>query len=111
MEQHIEIANSSGADHRVAIPIPNGYMRAALTAIEAIDGRRALNAMLRFAGLESAVEQFPPDNLEFDAGYVFRDYSNLNHAIIEFYGRAGKLHAISIGRSSARWPTPTRVGC
>jgi hypothetical protein len=103
MEQHIEIADSGEADHRVAIPIPNGYMRAALQAIEAIDGRKALNAMLRFAGLENAAEQFPPDNLAFDAGYVFRDYANLNHALIEFYGRAGKLHAVGIGRSSARW--------
>ena len=103
MEQHIEIVDSLEADHRVAIPMPNGYMRAALQAIESIDGRVALNAMLRFAGLESAALQFPPDNLEFDAGYAFRDYANLNHALIEFYGRAGKLHAVQIGRTSARW--------
>ena len=103
MEQHIEIVDNLESDHRVAIPMPNGYMRAALQAIESIDGRVALNAMLRFAGLENAAEQFPPDNLDFDAGYVFRDYSNLNHALIEFYGRAGRLHAVRIGRASARW--------
>jgi predicted hydrocarbon binding protein len=99
----IIIQERSDTDHRVAIPMPNGYMRAALEAIEEIAGATSLNVMLRFAGLERAILQKPPDNLQFDAGYVFRDYSNLNHAIIEFYGRSGKVHALRIGRRSARW--------
>lgn len=99
----VYIADKDGSDHRITIPIPNGFMRAALKAVEEITGRRAENAMLRFAGLEHAVERLPPDNLEFDEGYVFRDYANLNHAIIQFYGRAGKVHAMRIGHSSARW--------
>lgn len=99
----VEISDSDKPDHRVTIPIANGYMRAALKAIEEIAGSKSLNVMLRFAGLEAAIENMPPDNLNFDAGYVFRDYSNLNHAIVQFYGRAGKVHALRIGRSSARW--------
>jgi predicted hydrocarbon binding protein len=99
----IDISERNTADHRLAIPMPNGYMRAALEAIEEIAGQTPLNVMLRFAGLEAAIAQRPPDNLDFDAGYVFRDYSNLNHAIIQFYGRSGKVHAIQIGRRSARW--------
>ncbi|HLA44948.1 MAG TPA: hypothetical protein VJZ27_15995, partial [Aggregatilineales bacterium] len=99
----IEISEKNEADHRVTIPMPNGYMRAALLAIEEIAGRNALNVMLRAAGLEAAVQHMPPDNLDFDSGFVFRDYSNLNHAIVEFYGRAGKVHALRIGRASARW--------
>lgn len=103
MLPEIEITESQGADHRVTIPIANGYMRAALQAVEEIAGRQALNVMLRSAGLESAINNFPPDNLEFDSNYVFRDYSNLNHAMVEFYGWAGKVHALRIGRISARW--------
>lgn len=102
-EPPIEIQDRTEADHRVAIPMANGYMRAALMAVEEIAGQRATNIMLRFAGLEAAIGQLPPDNLNFDAGYVFRDYSNLNHAIVSFYGRAGKGHAVRIGRRSSRW--------
>lgn len=98
-----DITDCDDADHRVAIPVANGYMRAAIQAIEEIAGEQALHVLLRFSGLESAIESRPPDNLEFDGGYVFRDYSNLNHAIVQFYGRAGKGHAIRIGRRSSRW--------
>lgn len=100
--QNVEITDREDTDHRVTIPIANGYMRAALQAIEEVAGQQALHVMLRSAGLESALT-LPPDNLDFDAGYVFRDYSNLNHAIVSFYGRAGKGHALRIGRRSARW--------
>jgi hypothetical protein len=103
MSATVEVADRQSTDHRVAIPMPNGYMRAALEAIEEIAGEKSLNAMLRFAGLENAIGHMPPDNLAFDAGYVFRDYSNLNHAIVDFYGRAGKVHALRIGRRSAQW--------
>lgn len=99
----IEISESQTPDHRIAIPLANGYMRAALQAIEEIAGAKSTNIMLRAAGLETSMEQLPPNNLEFDAGYVFRDYSNLNHAMVDFYGRAGKIHALRIGRASARW--------
>lgn len=99
----IDVTDKETPDHRAAIPIANGYMRAALQAVEDVAGRVALNVMLRFAGLENAIDNFPPDNLDFSAGYVFRDYSNLNHAMIQFYGRAGKGHALRIGRISARW--------
>lgn len=99
----LEVTEREGTDHRVAIPLANGYMWAALSAIEEIAGQDALNVMLRYAGLESAINNKPPDNLEFGAGYVFRDYSNLNHALISFYGRAGKIHAVRIGRQSTRW--------
>lgn len=99
----IQITERTTADHRVAIPVANGYMRAALDAIEEIAGQKSLNIMLRTAGLERAIENLPPNNLEFDAGYVFRDYSNLNHAMVDFYGWAGKIHALRIGRRSTRW--------
>ena len=78
-------------------------MRAALLAIEELAGRKAENPMLRFAGLEEAIQNPPPDNLLFDAGYVFQDYTNLNHALIEFYGETGKVHALRIGQASALW--------
>ncbi|MFP4323499.1 MAG: V4R domain-containing protein [Anaerolineales bacterium] len=99
----IDVQDSQISDHRVAIPLPNGYMRAALLAIHEIAGHDALYAMLRFMGMQDAINDLPPDNLKFDAGYVFRDYANLNHALIEFYGRSGKVHALRIGRTSARW--------
>jgi predicted hydrocarbon binding protein len=102
-QSSILITDKQQPDHRVAIPLPNGYMRAALKAIEDIAGQQALHVMLRYAGLENAIATLPPDNLNFDAGYAFRDYSDLNHAIVSFYGRAGKGHAVRIGRRSARW--------
>ncbi|NJL93345.1 MAG: hypothetical protein HC915_06240 [Anaerolineae bacterium] len=99
----VVIAEKTDPDHRVTIPLANGYMRAALLAIQEIAGQQALNVMLRYAGLEPAIDNLPPNNLDFDAGYVFRDYSDLNHAVVSFYGRAGKAHAVRIGRQSARW--------
>jgi hypothetical protein len=99
----IEITERETSDHRQTIPLPNGYMRNALLAVEEIAGRKSLNVMLRYTGLETAIDHLPPDNLEFDAGYVFRDYSNLNQAMVQFYGWSGKVHALRIGRASARW--------
>jgi len=104
MKPHaVEISSRTDSDPRITIPIPNGYMRSALSCLEEIAGYKSLNAMLRFAGLENAIAPLPPNNLEFDAGYIFRDYANLNHAILDFYGRAGQMHTARIGYASALW--------
>lgn len=81
--------------------IPNSYMRWALEAIEEVAGQNGLAIILREAGLEELKDAFPPDNDEFDA-LTARQYSDLNAAILNFFGRAAKSMTIRVGRVSAR---------
>ena len=78
---------------------PNKIANMYLDAMEEVMGRNGLVAILRVAGLEQLIDNFPPSDLrkEFD----FADYSALNGAMDEFYGpRGGRGLALRAGRAS-----------
>jgi hypothetical protein len=101
-EGKITISNYAG-DPRNTIPTMNGFMHFALRAMEEIAGQQATEIILRFAGLEDILDNYPPPDLSLSDTYTFGHYSDLNHAIVNYYGAAGKDAAIHIGRVSARW--------
>ena len=76
-------------------------MRQALLAIAEVMGERGLKVVLRQVGLERYVDELPPDDLE--QGIRTAEYAELNQAVEEFYGRAGKGMLRRIGRASFRY--------
>lgn len=101
-DNKVEITSFSG-DPRANIPTLNGYMHYAIRALEDVAGLQAMDVILRFAGLERTLDNYPPNNLRLSKDYSFQDFANLNHAMIQYYGAAGKDAAIAIGRTYARW--------
>lgn len=83
--------------------INDAYMRWALEAAEDVVGHDGLKVVLRDAGLEYLIDNYPPDNLEPPGvGISYGDYAKLNAGLLNFYGRPGKGMVTRIGRESAK---------
>ncbi|HLF29362.1 MAG TPA: V4R domain-containing protein [Anaerolineae bacterium] len=98
----MEITLRPGQDAVANIPLADGYLYFALKAIEEVAGEKGLNIVLRNAGLERFIGNYPSRDLKF-SDLTYRDYALLNKAIADFYGRAAKGFAVRIGRASARY--------
>lgn len=81
--------------------VVNALVRQALEAIQEVMGENGLNAVLRAAGLERFIGNFPADNLE--PGVRAVEYAGLNAAIEEFYGRGGRGFLQRIGKASFQY--------
>jgi hypothetical protein len=81
--------------------IINSLVRQALTSMEEVMGEHGLNAVLRSCGLDRFVGNFPPNDLE--PSIKASQYAQLNQAIEDFYGRAGKGMLQRIGRASFQY--------
>ncbi len=91
--------------------IANAIVLQALTAMEEVMGKKGLHAVLRASGLEKFIDNYPPNNLE--PAVSFSDYSRLNQAIEDFYGRGGRGILKRIGRASFQYGVreqPTLLG-
>ena len=82
-------------------PYVNALLLQMIRGIEEVLGTNGLHAVLRASDLERYVAAPPPNDLEH--GILAREYAQLNAAIEEFTGRAGKGMLQRIGRSSFRW--------
>jgi predicted hydrocarbon binding protein len=82
-------------------PYVNAMLLQMMWGIEEVMGKHGLNAVLQQSKLDRYVDNPPPNNLEF--GVLAREYADLNEAIEQFTGRAGKGMLKRIGRSSFRW--------
>jgi len=98
----VQIEERTEHDPTSDLDLPNAYMRWAILAVEEVAGKRGVDIILREAGLGHMVDNYPPQNMNMD-GLKYADYSALNAAILNFYGRAGKSFAMRIGRISARY--------
>ncbi len=78
----------------------DAYMRWALEAAEEVIGKKGLAIVLRDAGLERFINNYPPDELKFSGDITLGDYAALNAGLFNFFGRAGKSMVIRIGRLS-----------
>ncbi len=78
----------------------NAYMRWALLAAEEVAGPKGLNIVLRNAGLEHFIDNYPPE--DFNAGCKVRDYTTFCTELLTFFGRAGRGSLIRIGRKSTQ---------
>jgi predicted hydrocarbon binding protein len=88
-------------DPMVDLPITDAHMRWALEAVEEVAGEKGTVIILRQAGLAHLIGNFPPSELAF-RGCTFKEYADLNRAILDFYGRAAGSFARRIGRVSTR---------
>jgi hypothetical protein len=81
--------------------IINSLVRQALTSAQEVMGDNGLNAVLRTSGLERFIGNFPPNNLE--PSIQASQYAQLNQAIEDFYGRAGKGMLRRVGKASFQY--------
>ncbi|MCP4425265.1 MAG: hypothetical protein GY803_12285 [Chloroflexi bacterium] len=82
-------------------PYVNALLLQMLRGVEDVLGTNGLNAVLRASGLSRYIDNPPPNDLE--SGVLAREYAQLNTAIEEFTGRAGKGMLKRIGRASFQW--------
>lgn len=78
---------------------PNRFARLFLLAMEDVMGMHGLNTILSMAGLDTYIDNPPPDNLarQFDFAYL----SSLSQALEDVYGaRGGRGIALKIGRAT-----------
>jgi predicted hydrocarbon binding protein len=88
-------------DPMLELPIADAHMRWALDAVEEVAGEKGMVVILRQAGLEEFIGNYPSTQLLF-TGRTFGEYAALNRAILDFYGRAAGSFARRIGRVSAK---------
>jgi predicted hydrocarbon binding protein len=82
----------------------DAYMRWALLAAEEVVGKRGLVVVLREAGLERFIDNYPPEELTKPSQNItFGDYAAFNAALFDFFGRAGKSMVLRIGRLSVKY--------
>jgi predicted hydrocarbon binding protein len=78
---------------------PSKFGLIMIKALEDVMGKNGLNAILNLAGLNSFIDNYPPDNLE--KSFDFADVSSINIALEEMYGpRGGRGLALRAGRST-----------
>jgi len=82
-------------------PYVNALVVQMIKGIEEIMGTNGLKAVLHASGLERFIDNLPPSNLEKDV--LVREYAQLNEAVEQFTGRAGKGMLQRIGRASFRY--------
>jgi predicted hydrocarbon binding protein len=81
----------------------DAYMLWALIAAEEVVGKNGMTVVLRKAGLEHLINNYPPSELTVSGRFTFGDYANLCTELLTFFGRAGKSMTIRIGRLSAKY--------
>jgi predicted hydrocarbon binding protein len=81
--------------------IVNAIVRQALISSEEVMGVNGLAAVLRSAGLERFIGNFPPNDIR--PSIKASEYARLNQAIENFYGRAAKGMLKRIGKASFQY--------
>ncbi len=75
---------------------PAAGMRLLIMAVERVTGEKGVGAMLRSAGLEKYVGNYPPNEIVFNVPYS--EYSAFGKAMEDFYGRAAKSMQMRVGQ-------------
>jgi hypothetical protein len=96
----MDVKIKSGHDPMGEWGFVNAYMRWALLASEEVAGEKGLNIVLRNAGLERYIGNYPPEN--FEVGGKISDYTALCVELLNFFGRAGRGSLVRIGRRSTQ---------
>ena len=98
----MEIRDKAEHDPVADLNIVDAYVCWALLASEEVVGKRGLSVVLRDAGLERFIDNYPPDETKVINDLTFGDDSNLSAGLLTFFGRAGRGMLRRIGRLSAR---------
>lgn len=78
--------------------LPNSRVRQVMRGIEQTMGANGLTVILRRARLDRFIGNLPPDNRE--PGIAAPEYSALNQALEEYYGRSARAMFLRIGRAA-----------
>jgi hypothetical protein len=81
--------------------VMDAYMRSAVLAADEVVGARGIGIVLRQAGLERLIDNYPANSFDAAGGFTFGDYANLCTSLLEFFGRPGKSMTLRIGRIAA----------
>ncbi len=98
----MQVTVKPGHDPVGDFPFIDAYMRWALLASEEVVGKQGLYVVLRKAGLERLIDNYPPEDFTTAAGITNRDYTALCTELLTFFGRAGRGGLIRIGRKSSQ---------
>ncbi len=96
----MNITDKSQHDPVTDIKMPGSHLRSALLATEEVVGKQGMAVILRQAGLDHLIDNYPPDESHISGDYSFDDYSKLNAALLSFLGRGGRSVAMRIGRKA-----------
>jgi predicted hydrocarbon binding protein len=96
----MQITDKPEPDPIADLIMPDAYMRWALQAAEQIVGQ-SMPDLLRQAGLERFIGSYPANEVR-KTEVTFRDYADLNAALLNIFGPTGRSTALRIGRLSAR---------
>jgi len=78
---------------------PNQMGRIILLSMEEVLGQKGLEGLLRQAGLEKLIDNYPPDTMEL--GFPFDQLSLLQDTLEQIYGpRGGRGLALRVGRAT-----------
>ncbi len=99
----MEIRDRTDHDPTTELLLVDAYMRWALLATEEVIGKNGLAVVLRQAGLEQLIDNYPPEQLKATAGLTLGHYASLNAGLLNFFGRAARSMALRIGRTTARY--------
>lgn len=99
----MEIRDRTDHDPATEILLVDAYMRWALLAAEEVVGKNGLAVVLRQAGLEQLIGNYPPEQLKATTGLTLGHYASLNAGLLNFFGRAARSMALRIGRNTARY--------
>jgi predicted hydrocarbon binding protein len=98
----MEIKDKLTPDPVADMHIVDAYMRWALIAAEEVVGKQGLAVVMRQAGLDRLLDDYPVDETRVVTDLTYKEYANLSSGLLSFYGRAGKSLVLRIGRQSAK---------
>jgi len=96
----MNITRKSTPDPIAAIKNHDGGMLWALQAAEEVTGKPGLAVVLKQAGLEYMIDNFPENNNQVTGKYTLGEYADLNVGLLNFFGRGGRSMVMRIGRAS-----------
>lgn len=98
----MKIENKHEHDPVADFVMPDAYMLWALLAAEEVVGKQGLAIVLRQAGLQHLIDNYPPDELTLTHQLNSGHYADLFAGLLDLYGRAGKSILLRIGRLSTK---------
>jgi len=98
----MEINNKPLHDPIADLHMADAYMRWQLLAAEEVVGKQGLVTVLRENGLEKFIDNYPPEEFNFNSKITTGEYAALSAALMTFYGRAGRGMTLRIGRLSCK---------
>jgi len=106
----MEIKDKSPKDPVANLYLVDAYMRWALLAAEEVVGKSGLHILLRNQGLESFIDNYPPELLKISGTITLGDYAQLCTGLLTFFGRAGKSMVIRTGRLTSKYAIEKQSG-